>query len=216
MATTLNLLDGQHSLPLATLPRTFKDAVIITRLLGFRYLWIDSLCILQDSPEDWDLESSRMQNVYKNATLAIAATMTSNANAGILGHCMLPKDTYSLPLYYDSSATKMRGTLHSRRSNVRPGRSQRLPRGPLTERGWTVQEKVLSTRTIHFGHEEIAWDCNTFVEIDAEPYPFFLFDESLRLMTLQLEADRFSTMKVGNAGQDNDNDPLERWYEIIC
>lgn len=55
-------------------------------------------------------------------------------------------------------------------------------------------------------------NCNTFVEIDAELYPFFLFDESLRLMALQIEADRFGkiTMKVGNAGQDSDNDPLER------
>lgn len=111
----------------------------------------------------------------------------------------------------------MRGTLHFRRSNVRPGRSRRLPRGPLTERGWTVQEKVLSTQTIRFGYKEIVLNCNTFVEIDAEPYPFFLFDESLRLMPLYIEADRFGkiTMKVGNAGQDNDNDndndPLERW-----
>jgi hypothetical protein len=46
------------------MPATFFDATIITRELGYRYLWIDSLCIVQDFLEDWEAESQNMGNIY--------------------------------------------------------------------------------------------------------------------------------------------------------
>lgn len=173
MTTTLNISARRRSLPLSKLPKTFIDAVIVTRLLRVQYLWIDSLCILQDSPRDWELESSRMQYVYKNATVTIAATMASNSTSGFL--TSIPrKDTFSLPLNYESLATKMRGTLHLGHQEEESFYYYRLFRGPLATRGWTVQEHVLASRLIHFGKDEIWWECSSHMETSVDLHPFIL------------------------------------------
>jgi hypothetical protein len=64
------------------LPATYKEAVAITRSLGIRYLWIDSLCILQDSQEDWENESAKMTEVYSNSYLTIAASSSTGSENG--------------------------------------------------------------------------------------------------------------------------------------
>lgn len=71
---------------LSELPKTFQDAVKVTRELGVLYLWIDSLCIIQygDGGEDWKRESGRMENVFSYAYCTIAATATVDANSGFL------------------------------------------------------------------------------------------------------------------------------------
>ncbi|PVH90959.1 HET-domain-containing protein, partial [Periconia macrospinosa] len=67
------------------LPQIFKDAVTITRALGKRYLWIDSLCIIQDDKNDWDIESKKMEDVSSNAYCTIAASSAANPKVGFLG-----------------------------------------------------------------------------------------------------------------------------------
>jgi len=66
------------------LAKNFQDAIQITRLLGIRYLWIDALCILQDSHLDWELESAKMGQYYKNSWLTISAGMSDGAADGLL------------------------------------------------------------------------------------------------------------------------------------
>jgi hypothetical protein len=68
------------SVPLDELPKTFQDAIQITKCLGIRYLWIDSLCIIQDSTQDWGKEAAAMSQVYKNAYWYIAATSASDSS----------------------------------------------------------------------------------------------------------------------------------------
>lgn len=79
---TRPLPDYLKALP--DLPRSFRDAIRITRELGFRYLWIESLCILQDSLEDWQKESAAMRDVYRNAALTISASASNNSEGGML------------------------------------------------------------------------------------------------------------------------------------
>jgi Heterokaryon incompatibility protein (HET) len=67
----------------STLPRTFDDAIWLARKIGIRYLWIDALCIVQDSEEDWRIESSRMLDVYSRATLTVAATASRSSEGGL-------------------------------------------------------------------------------------------------------------------------------------
>lgn len=69
-------------IPLLTMPKTFRDAVRVVRMLEFRYLWIDSLCIIQDSDDDWAAEADQMGTVYQNATLTIAAVGATSASSG--------------------------------------------------------------------------------------------------------------------------------------
>ena len=66
------------------LPRTLQDAVFLVRRMGFRYLWADCLCIIQDSVADWEYEASRMANVYTNAFLVVAATRAGHCGEGFL------------------------------------------------------------------------------------------------------------------------------------
>ena len=65
------------------IPTTFADAIQITRAIGIRYLWIDSLCIIQDSVEDWQKEASLMDHVYEHAWCNIAATKARNSSEGL-------------------------------------------------------------------------------------------------------------------------------------
>ena len=78
--TAEQLMDG---MPVHVLPPTYRDAVMVCGWLGIRYLWIDSLCILQDSEDDWKIQSFQMRSVFKNAYLTIAAAHGSTCQTGI-------------------------------------------------------------------------------------------------------------------------------------
>jgi hypothetical protein len=73
------------------LPNVFKDAIKVAYLLDLRYIWIDSVCIIQDSDDDWAQESALMAEVYSNASLTIAATSSPNANIGFLDESHDPR-----------------------------------------------------------------------------------------------------------------------------
>ena len=82
--TSNNLSVHLDGVPFEALPRNFQDAAVITCTMGMEYLWIDSLCILQDSKEDWERESAMMGQVYQNASFTIEADSSTNAHEGIL------------------------------------------------------------------------------------------------------------------------------------
>jgi Heterokaryon incompatibility protein (HET) len=83
------LTTTKETLPLRTkgiewdsMPRTFQDAATITRRLGFQYLWIDALCIIQDSEIDWETESAKMGSIYQDSVLTIAASDARDGRGG--------------------------------------------------------------------------------------------------------------------------------------
>ncbi|OCL01851.1 HET-domain-containing protein, partial [Glonium stellatum] len=82
--TTATLTERTEGMDIATLPQTFHDAIVITRKLGLRYLWIDSICIIQDDHEDWKREAANMLDVYKNSYLTLSAMSAENSHEGFL------------------------------------------------------------------------------------------------------------------------------------
>jgi hypothetical protein len=82
-STTETLEDNKLNLAWDKLSKTFQEAVAMTRQLGVRYLWIDSLCIIQDNAEDWNIEAANMGNIYKNAYVTLAATASSCGAGGL-------------------------------------------------------------------------------------------------------------------------------------
>ncbi|KAK8062786.1 heterokaryon incompatibility protein-domain-containing protein [Apiospora hydei] len=80
--TTETLSSHLNGIAIADLPQSFQDAVDITRRLGIRYLWIDSLCIIQDCKKDWDSEAQRMAEIYESSHVTIAATDSLNGDGG--------------------------------------------------------------------------------------------------------------------------------------
>jgi Heterokaryon incompatibility protein (HET) len=81
---TSNIKQLSSSISIVDLPANFRDAIHIARKLCVRYIWIDSLCIIQDSRLDWEIESKTMGNVYQNAILTIAAAVSERSTDGIL------------------------------------------------------------------------------------------------------------------------------------
>ena len=85
VTNTGNIQEHLTTIPFQGLPQTFQDAVTVTRRLSYRFLWIDSLCIIQDRPEDWQNECTKMSDIYKNAVVTITGPAAKDSSCGFLG-----------------------------------------------------------------------------------------------------------------------------------
>ena len=162
--TTANIGNLRTEIHVSSLPKSFRDAITVVRRLRVRYLWIDSLCILQDSIEDWRSESVTMDDVYRNAICCIAATAASDGSVGLFRDRNLSLVEISR---VPSSWTKQPKQLYE----LMDGHFWELniDRAPLIGRAWVVQERVLAPRVIHFGENQLLWECG---ELNAaESYP---------------------------------------------
>ncbi|KAL1867856.1 hypothetical protein Daus18300_006131 [Diaporthe australafricana] len=143
-------------IPLGSLPATFKDATRATKSLGFDFMWIDSLCIIQDSQVDWAEQSSLMASIYGNADLVLAASSASSAEDGFFRE----RESYqesSLELRCVRDNTR---TLVLRYRLVRP-KDMAPMRDPLDRRAWAFQERLLARRYLAFGSHDTSWTCMT-------------------------------------------------------
>ncbi|ROW02443.1 hypothetical protein VMCG_06100 [Cytospora schulzeri] len=151
---TTNIQRWKKCIPWKLLPKTFRDALHFVRKLKLKYLWIDSLCIIQDDRQDWKRESARMATIYRNAFITIAATSSSSDSGG----CYSSGE----PLDKDYEV----GTdLFVREKPVHfecPQPPDISSPFPLLSRGWVYQERVLSRRVLHFGPKELLWECDEF------------------------------------------------------
>lgn len=145
------------------LPSTFKDAVKMTKLLGFDYIWIDSLCIIQDSPTDWEEQSSLMASVYGNADLVIAASSASSTEDGFLKERKGYRDS-TLRL---SSLRNQGHTLNLRYRLLQPKRLAPMV-DPLNRRAWALQERLLARRYLAIGSHDTSWTCMTSMACECE------------------------------------------------
>lgn len=99
LCTTKGNLEEHHiSVPSDKLPKTFKDALVITKGIGIDYLWIDYLCIVQDDHDEWERESANMGSLYEKATLMIAASAASDSSEGCCVIQRPERRTITVPL----------------------------------------------------------------------------------------------------------------------
>jgi hypothetical protein len=149
------------------MPRNFRDAINITRMMGFRYLWIDSLCIIQDSPEDWEMEAARMGDVYANASITIAAAVAQNSEAGILQTGDREEALFEIPFNEHAPAEDTLLVYPKDQGSGRHSDEEcfvklifaEYPNGVLASRGWTLQERLLSRRMLYYGSKQLFWSC---------------------------------------------------------
>ena len=161
LETTLeNLTEFQHGIPWERLTRTFQDAVVFTRKLGYRYLWIDSLCIVQNDREDWMKEAGEMASIYENAVLTLAAASSSNSNGGLFrsstSSIQLSEsfETERICLRRFADPTFFQYQPEGKNSNTRDV-------SPLLRRAWVFQERMLSRRVLFFTPLELVFECRT-------------------------------------------------------
>ncbi|KAI9767501.1 MAG: hypothetical protein M1839_004489 [Geoglossum umbratile] len=147
----------EEQIPMELLPKTFLDAIEVTKCLGIRYLWIDSLCIIQDREEDWKREAATMWQVYTNSYLNISATASMNSSQGLFrdrseltlkpwvvkvqeGHPLFASGEYCC---FDEADWECH-----------------VDNGHVNSRAWVCQEYLLSPRIINFSEDQLFWECH--------------------------------------------------------
>ncbi|CAI6101179.1 unnamed protein product [Clonostachys chloroleuca] len=162
-----NLEAFQKRLPDAALTPTFIDAMHATLCLGYQYIWIDSLCIIQDSVDDWSKESQKMGAYYSNSICNLAASKASNgggdglfaARNPFLAQSCIVKDTWT--------NTSPQYTFHVHDLMTQFG--ENVYGCELGDRGWVFQETLLAPRVLYFGSDQIYWDCLCLRACEACP-----------------------------------------------
>jgi hypothetical protein len=155
---TKEKLNTMKNIQLHILPKNFQDAIKVTNRLGVRYLWIDSLCIVQDDAKEWEVQSTNMGLVYANAKCVISATASKDSTGG----CFLTRN-----LRYNDCVLRESGNeilvVPSFQEALKPSElfETLVYRAPLTARGWTFQERYLAGRTLHFCDGFVLFECNT-------------------------------------------------------
>ncbi|KAF7558234.1 hypothetical protein G7Z17_g193 [Cylindrodendrum hubeiense] len=183
VSTTSNIDSWKNNIPYNALPPTFQDAVSITRRLGIRYVWIDSLCIVQDDKKDWEIEAAKMASIYDEADLVLAATGSIDGDGG----CLFPRNPHitlsgTFPtgepfqiygreisehgMFGWSASPELAKRAWNPISGVQGGEEE-LAQYPLLSRAWCFQERLLATRILHFTKTEAVFDCLTCMECEC-------------------------------------------------
>lgn len=291
--TTLksNILNHLEYIPFGALAVTFQDAVIIARELDVKYVWIDSLCIIQDDHSDWERQAVRMGDVYSNAYLTVAALGSSDDADGIfvtveqrLTRPLVSLDTtstgrrcleWAAPLVSTSEINGQQATIYRPKqlfgicdtSGTSVGRDpprvyvtpEWMPASPkpkakktsgtqskndeagaegddsyhgssetyligefggtvdpfsdepLSMRGWAVQERILSRRTLHYGSDEMYWECQSLVLAE---------DGALLRRTFPTRDEVLESRAPAKADDQNDKQSGRRrgrdpWYRLV-
>ncbi|KAH0536170.1 hypothetical protein FGG08_006934 [Glutinoglossum americanum] len=199
--TTSTLPQHKQNIPWSSLPPTFQNALTIADSLAIPYLWIDSLCILQDSKTDWEIESPKMCSYYSNAYLTLAAASSPNPATPFLSERDPDWHPALFPLPQNANTNTGATTLHHHLRAQRHMHSGDPSYGPLSTRGWVWQESVLSTRALHFTERELLFVCRTGIQAESDP----------RKRTLDYQ----SWMKLSEILPRAAEDPCGTWCELV-
>ncbi|PMD42949.1 HET-domain-containing protein [Hyaloscypha variabilis F] len=156
--TSCNIQEHLGRISYSSLPTTFQDAVVFTRKLCIRFLWIDSICIIQDDKDDWMREASKVCQVFQASYLTLCATTAPDCSHGLFVNS-------SRDELRDSRSMKIETTpweVHARHPldhSCIPASWQVIGKYPLLNRGWVYQERLLARRVLHFGPQELIWEC---------------------------------------------------------
>ncbi|KAH6697289.1 hypothetical protein F5X68DRAFT_238664 [Plectosphaerella plurivora] len=153
-----NLDDFRQTIREKDLPKSFQDAVTVTRGLTYRYLWIDSLCIIQDDDDDWKREAGRMQEVFSNALCVLAASSASSSAQGFL-HPPRPSRKSVCLESQPGRKTYISRFIDNFQTDVEDA--------VLNTRGWVLQERALARRTIHFTTTQTYFECGMGVYCES-------------------------------------------------
>jgi hypothetical protein len=162
--TTTSYEENIQDIPWEKLSLTFQDTIAFARKLQVRYIWIDAICIMQDSNEDWAREVSNMAQIFEGAYFTIAATASKDDSEGL--HREEQGGLYNTHMIRTGQKGLREGKIHYRRRlphfsirSKRPQYAEPVTTFPLLHRGWAAQERLLSPRVLHFTSTELVWEC---------------------------------------------------------
>ncbi|CZR69448.1 uncharacterized protein PAC_19348 [Phialocephala subalpina] len=208
--TTLETLQSRKDgILISELPKTFQDAIKVVHEIGLQYLWIDSLCIIQDSQQDWEVESARMSYVYSNSHVTLAASRAVSDAQGFL-QARTPETIIFEPT----------PGIVLNHGDRRQGPCEDVPfrKTPLCRRAWAVQERYLSRRTIFFDDSQTFWACQqvSATEDGQESYAL-RHRASISSLTRFMSPEKASS-RIANPLNTDSQDvlPYWRWYAMVC
>ncbi|KAF4340619.1 hypothetical protein FBEOM_5465 [Fusarium beomiforme] len=160
--TRATLAARREGFSVESLPRTIQDALRLTRLLKFQYLWIDAICIVQSDIDDvylddWNAEAPRIGSYYLHSKCLISASAASDSSQGLFVEQIAMK--YSLKtcsLAFNSEEQEYIGL-----AIPKPSHSEDWSFEPLRARGWCLQEAILSPRILHWSKHSLVWQCHS-------------------------------------------------------
>jgi hypothetical protein len=196
-----NLEDMQRGINLGSLPKTLQDAVAVARHLGIPFLWIDSLCIVQDNPLDWSQEASKMGQYYSNSFVTIAACSAEDVQEGFLH----PRDSVrnSVKLPYRNRKGDIEGAFNAQA--VPLSFYEGVTKSRWCTRGWVCQERFLSPRIIYFGKGRTFYECKRGETIA----------EDGELLDREGSHDDASEERQTPIMGILKSDPLRAWYHLL-
>lgn len=197
--THANITSMADGIRFQDLPKTFQHALTVTRDLKCRYIWIDSLCIIQDSHEDWLQESAQMHRVYSNSYVNIAASAASNSTKGLFFSRNL---NFMLPLVI---------TIGQASYSIDPPPldiNAVIEKSPLNCRAWVYQERFLSRRTLHFTASQLFWECKMCSMCESNP-------EKNRLTLSSRLYPRLLSHRLNKKGVGRVFATFELWNEVV-
>ncbi|CAN9473440.1 unnamed protein product [Alternaria alternata] len=175
-----NIDQLKNGIPWYSLSKTFQDSIIVAWKLGFRYIWIDALCILQDSFADWEYHASRMAQIFTDSQLTISASSSADGAGGCFSS--RPNDPWTLHstsrqirnpnlwLPYMQTGRDREGCLKTFDIRLKTPHglyNRRQPKEPLLKRAWVFQEQILSSRNVHFASGELYFECKSYVACEC-------------------------------------------------
>lgn len=169
--------DGLHlelkkELPREALPKTICEAVLVAEKLGFHYLWVDAMSILQndDKRRDWLDQSTKMATIYAEVQLDIAASSSAGKETGLFNEFSSSQHhLYNGCVHVDSIVDGKPSTLYfwyralDDLDTGSDGFRDQIDRGSLANRGWVCQERIASPRTLYLGETQLFWQCTHMI-----------------------------------------------------
>lgn len=218
--TSHNLGNHLEGIPFDNLAKTFQDTIMLALGIGIEYVWIDSLCIVQDDREDWHQEATEMGRIYRDAALVIAASGARDSSDGLF----IRETPFTMTT---NPMTRPSWSCH------RPFNAALLPErefpevdhGPLYKRAWALQERYLASRIVMFMPTSVSWQCDGFKGDDMGlcnlvyirgkmPWQWLLFDYSRKELTYKsdrLHAFRGIVNDIQRTRQDEFNHAYGIW-----
>jgi hypothetical protein len=214
LKTTREILNKRHhSIPMEEMPRTFKDVVHLVRAMGLQYLWIDALCIIQDSKEDYEQELAKMSEIYSNSTVTIVAVGSFDASHG----CAPNRNKLAMADCPVSSTTHI--------LSESMNQFKLLEASPLHRRGWCLQETEISCRLLFVGGNQLFWQCRRGVHRESNHELFYSSNNRRsKVDNEDSDADSYDSLQnpwprksrlFDHAYLSSPDEAHGHWYELI-
>ncbi|KAK3489515.1 HET-domain-containing protein [Neurospora hispaniola] len=186
-----NIEELRSLIQVQSLPTSYREAISVSLALGFRYIWIDSLCIIQNSHNDWAKEAAMMEDVYANSSLNLCASAAADSSEASFQRrdrgIFVPLDIepqWTGILHHDDQERKL-GPLPSYLHRIKfklvnaSMYNSEITNSPLNLRAWVVQERVLSRRHLFMTCNQLWWECHDMFacEVFPEVFPHFGYGE---------------------------------------